>query len=245
MICNLINNANKILYIGAGCHIEPISHLINTNEFVFIDTQPRNEFDSVYPKFDKSLYRTNFINKLTTECSNYGFIMDSVYEIDKKYFKKIVSWKQYFYYVFNKKPKFINPTLIVFKNNKTLKTLKYYVSTNFQLNMNPILKQDIETSDGIIVSGYIPNIDILDYFCKPKIFFGYTDTCYSPLQRHIMDKSQTQTNNKDRDILYFLTNFLCNTPYFFTEFYMIEKHTGIIIKCQNFQHFLEIVNYSN
>ena len=75
MICNLINNANKILYIGAGCHIEPISHLINTNEFVFIDTQPRNEFYYVYTKFNNSLYKNNFINQLTTECSYYGFCL--------------------------------------------------------------------------------------------------------------------------------------------------------------------------
>ena len=75
MICNLVNNANKILYIGAGCHIEPISHLINTNEFVFIDTQPRNEFDYVYTKFNNSLYKNNFINQLTTECSYYGFCL--------------------------------------------------------------------------------------------------------------------------------------------------------------------------
>jgi hypothetical protein len=226
-----MNNPNKILYIGAGCHIEPVSHLINTKEFVFIDTQPRNEFDSFHPKFDIWLYRKHFIRNLETECSNYGFIVDSVSLLDKKYFNKIISWKQYFYYLYNKKPNFINPTLMVFKNKKTCQTLKYYVSTNFQFNMHPLLKDDIATSDGIIVSGYIPPTDILKHFIKPKAFFGYTDTCYT--------SNETQFNNyKDDTIVNFLTNCLCNTQYYFKDFYMIEKKTGLIIRCINFSDFV-------
>ena len=44
----MINHCNKILYIGTGCDIQPVTHFLQTKEFIFIDSQPRNEFDSFY-----------------------------------------------------------------------------------------------------------------------------------------------------------------------------------------------------
>ena len=41
------------------------------------------------------------------------------------------------------------------------------------------LQQDIEEADALLISGYHPNIKLLEYFTKPKIFIGYSNTCYN------------------------------------------------------------------
>ena len=35
----MIKNPQKILYIGAGCNIEPVHHFPQTKEFIFIKNQ--------------------------------------------------------------------------------------------------------------------------------------------------------------------------------------------------------------
>ena len=37
---------NKILYLGAWHHIQPVRDLPLVKEFIFIDTQPRSEWDN-------------------------------------------------------------------------------------------------------------------------------------------------------------------------------------------------------
>ena len=96
-----MTHANKILYIGAGCHIEPVSHLTETKEFVFIDTQPRSEYETLDPSFDSQYYRYQFLINLEAECSNYGFELETSCEFDNNYFNQIISWKQYFFYCFH------------------------------------------------------------------------------------------------------------------------------------------------
>jgi hypothetical protein len=98
--------------------------------------------------------------------------------------------------------------------------------------MNKTLETDIATCDGIIVSGYFPEKEILRYFISPKVFFGYTDTSY------ILDSDDPY--QEDNNILYFLHNCICNTQYYFTEFYMIYNDSGVILKCQDFKHFVEL-----
>jgi hypothetical protein len=222
--------SNKMLYIGAGCHVEPVLHFKETKEFIFIDTQPRSEYDSI--EFESLFYRKKFIDNLEEEFKKYDFTIQNVYELDNKYFNKIISWKQYIYYLFFKIPKFINPALIIFENQKTKQIVKYYISTNFKLNMNNKLKEDIKTSDGLIISGFFPQTELLDFFDKPKTFFGYTDTIYN-----------IEENNTDKDtIIYFLHTSICNTPYFFKNFFMIKRESGIIIKCANFKNFVFMNN---
>jgi hypothetical protein len=214
--------ANKILYIGAGCHIKPVTHFKQTKEFIFIDTQPRSENESIFPKFNKEFYKEHFINNLEAEFVNYGFTVDTFYKLDNKYFNKIISWKQYIYYCFHKVPKFVNPMVIIFINKKTNQKVRYYISTNFQLNMNKILKNDINSCDGMIVSGYDPHVDILDFFDCPKIIFWYIGTdC-------VIDDNNLDTREKDR-LSYFLKNCICNTQYFFKEFYLVEDIYSFIL----------------
>lgn len=228
-----MNHANKILYVGAGCHIEPVTHFPETKTFVFIDSQPRSEFDSFHPKFNKLFYRSHFLNDLFETCQNYGFTFDSYDFIDNKYCKKIITKKWYYTSWFYKIPNDINPTMLIFLNKKTQQKLIYYISTNIKFNINSNLIIDISSCDGIIVSGYFPENEILQYFTKPKVFFGYTNTSYF--------LEPNASKNEDNNILYFLHNCICNTPYFFSEFYLVHNESGIIINCQDFNHFLESI----
>jgi hypothetical protein len=228
------NHPNKILYVGTGCHIEPVTHFLKTKTFVFIDSQPRSEFDSDCPKFNETFYRPDFLNQLIDTCQHYDFEIESCTVLDNNYHKKINYNKWYWLYCFNKPPININPTMLVFFNKKTQQKIIYYVSTNIKFNMNEQLLSDINTCDAIIVSGYFPETQILQYFSSPKIFFGYTNTCY--------DVKPNPNKEKDNNIIYFLNNCICNTQYFFVDFYIVYEETGIISKCNDFKHFLTCVD---
>lgn len=121
--------------------------------------------------------------------------------------------------------------MLVFTNKKTKQTIRYYISTNIKFNMNKILEYNIATSDGIIVSGYFPETCILNYFSAPKTFFGYTNTCYTI--------SSSFSTNNENTIIYFLHTCICNTQYYFIEFYMVHDDSGVIIKCEDFNNFLD------
>lgn len=231
MSCKLVKHANKILYVGSGCHIEPVKHFSETKTFVFIDSQPRSEFDSFHPKFYNGFYRSHFLNDLIDSCQNYGFTLDSYLILNKNYYKKIITKKWYYTSWIYKIPDDINPTMLVFLNKNTQQKIIYYISTNIKFNMNKNLEIDIATCDGIIVSGYFPETEILQYFIRPKVFFGYTDTCY-------IIENDTPKEEKN-NITYFLHNCICNTQYYFIDFYMVYNDSGVIIKCQDFKHFFE------
>lgn len=221
--------SNKILYVGADYHIEPVTHFPQTKEFVFIDTQPRSEFDSFYPKFSKSSYRRQFYSNLIESCQQYGFILETTYEIDSNYYKKIMSLENYAKYFIKGFPEYINPTLLVFRNNLTEQVIHYYISTNIKFNMKPILQLDIESCDGIVVAGFHPDIELLQYIKNPINFFGYTGTSY------IFDKYVYDVDKQN--IIYFLQTCDCNTKKYFKEFFAIVKETGVILKCTDFNNF--------
>ena len=111
-------------------------------------------------------------------CLYYGFELESKTIIDKKYYKKIMSKKWCYISFFKKIPKHINPTMLVFINQKTQQKIIYYISTNLNLNIDANLRYDISSSDAIIVTEYFPEIDILDYFGTLKLFIGYSNINY-------------------------------------------------------------------
>ena len=227
--------ANKLLYIGTGLHIDPVLHFKETKKFIFIDTQPRSEFDTPN-KFTYIFYRKQFIIDLEIKLSTYGFILDKCIVLQKKYYKNLFTFIQRLYYAFTRPP-LINPTLLVFTNKRTKQTIKYYVSTNIEYNMTDKIKKDISTCDGLIVSGYIPMICLLDYITSPIKFFGYTKTCYSIPEENTFDKE------KDDTIIYFLHNNKCSIIYYFKEFYVVNDETSEIIQTENFEECKNIAHY--
>jgi len=132
----------KFLYIGTGLDIEPISHFSDVKEFVFIDTLPRSQSDNYV--FNGNLYydgfyRHNFINLLIDETCKYGFELVEKILLDQVYYlellptsKKEPKSPKRIYDINNFLTNFpdINPSLMIFFNNKTLQTIKYYISTN-------------------------------------------------------------------------------------------------------------------
>jgi hypothetical protein len=170
----------KLLYIGAWDHIDPVFHFSKTKEFVFIDTQPRSEFDN--PKlFETCFYRHNFYKRITDIWSLYGFTLLSTTILDKEYYKNLKLNTEYDdKYNDNTIYEHINPTLLHFVNPITDQTIKYYISTNIKYNMCKLLEDDIKETDGLILSGYFPNKIILDYLPETnKTFYCYSATCYS------------------------------------------------------------------
>lgn len=188
-------NVEKILYLGAGLHLDPVMHFPNVKEFVFIDTLPRNEFD-LPNKLHTNHYKEQFITKLVTKFVDSSFTAVDVETLDDTYANTLMNCKQKIYYKFHRLPEFILPTLITFVNHNTSQLVKYYVSTNILYNMTYILKQDINTSDAVIVKDYSPDMSLLSYFDKQKIFIGYNTGYYG-----------IDINKKSRDpndIIYFL-----------------------------------------
>jgi hypothetical protein len=104
--------------------------------------------------------------------------------------------------------------------------------------MNKELKNDIKTCDAIIVSQYNPHVDLLDYFDSPKIFIGYTGT------RYVIDDTNSETKENET-LINFLQNCICNTQYFFNEFYMVEKDYNYIFKCLDFRDFVSTIEELN
>ena len=169
----------KLLYIGAGLDLNPLKHFPNTKNFVFVDTLPRSEFDS--DTFIPVYFHKNFIEQLTSKIKLYGFEFEYSEQTDPKYFTSIMSIAQrikWFGRVLETFPQ-INPTVMVFYNYKTSQELRYYMSTNILRNIKSKLLLDIESSTGLIVSGYHPDKLILELISRPISLYGYTGTVYN------------------------------------------------------------------
>ena len=86
---------NKILYLGAWHHIQPVRDLPLVKEFIFIDTQPRSEWDN--QSFHIGVYKQNFYDELIHKCKNFGFKLKTENVLDQNYYKSIFTIKQKLY----------------------------------------------------------------------------------------------------------------------------------------------------
>ena len=164
---------NKILYLGPWHHIKPVHDFPQVKEFIFIDTQPRSEFDNKL--FYHGFYKQNFYDDLIHKCICFGFELKTEYVIDQNYYKSIFTLR--------------------------------HISTNIKYTMTPTLQQDIEEADALIVSGYHPNSKLLEYFTKPKIFIGYSNTWYDEDVDEDVDASIISVLHQTKKTEYFY-NFL-------------------------------------
>lgn len=226
-----VYNISKILYFGTGLHIEPIFHFPFAKEFIFVDILPRN--NNEINKFNEDLYNNTFINELIDKCSINNFQLSDICEKDNKYINNILTFNQKIKYLFNK-PKFINPTLLKFINHITDQTIKYYISTDIEVNLNDELIYDIGDADGFIISGYSPSTKILDYFIQPKIFLGYSNINYSIDMNDIFDDKKRNT------IIYLLfSNKKEIITNYFDKYYLVIYRNGVKIECKSYEDFLE------
>jgi hypothetical protein len=167
----------KALYLGTWNHIQPVLDFPETKDFIFIDTQPRSEFDND-KSFHLEFYKPHFVLRLFDVCNSYGFELIKTVELDPNYYKQIFTVSQRLYYSFHPIPEYINPTLLIFIKKKTQQTIKYYISTNIEYNMDILLAKSLSEYDSLIVSGYFPKKYLFSFFNQAKTFIGYTQTKY-------------------------------------------------------------------
>ena len=210
-------SSTKIMYFGAGLHLDPLDHFPSASEFIFVDTLPRSEFDRKN-KFREYYYCHEFVNDLIAKCQAKGFMLLMEDVLDGKYFTKIMSWYQRWIWLNKVKQTFpyICPTRLTFFNNSTNQTLKYYVSTNIEHNMpNSSLTFDLATCDGWIVSGFHPPKFLLYSIWTPLIFYGYSRTVFK-IARDEEEEEETliqwiyNETEKRKSISFILRYFACN-----------------------------------
>lgn len=202
-----MDEINKILYIGSGCHLDIVSHFPNVSEFILIDTQPRSEHDSI--EFNPDFYRHLFVNSLLSAGIEQDIVLTNIRELDNKYYLNC-----------DHKLPFLNPTLLTFTNTKTKQIIKYYISTNIRYNMNEILINDIHQSEALIVSGHYPDIILYDYLDekKPIQFIGYSKTCFSLDIDEMTDNIYCKLHNNN----------------YFDKYYLVDYDSGEITKYNTF-----------
>lgn len=215
----------KILYLGPWFHIEPTLHaeFKNVKEFIYVDLQPRGEHDKL--PYKETSYKHNFITELTKKCYHFGYELLDDYHIDDEYVYALLKGKQQHNWE-NTFP-YINPHVFIFKNKYTHQTLKYYISTNFLYNMNPELRNDMCSADGLILSGYFPNKGLLQYFSAPKTIIGFTET-YFPHGSELADKEYTETI-----IPYLFDDTNSSSSSLANQYYLMSIHTTHMIKCKS------------
>ena len=220
-----MNISNKILYIGAGLHLDVLKHFVSTKEFVFVDVLPRSEFDSL-DSFYEGFYRKNFYSGLIELAGEYGFELEKSEELNPDYFVNILDLTQRLKWLNKVKETFpfINPTLLIFFNQNTGQKFKYYISTNILYNMCWDLENDIRSSEGLIISGYHPDKILLKYISNPINLYCYDETCYK--------LDDIEIDNFD-NLIYWLFKNLDMVSKYFSNIYMVEKENGIITKYDN------------
>jgi hypothetical protein len=217
---------NSLLYIGAGTHLDIFKHFPYVEKFVLVDTLPRgySNFNDSINKFDHECYVKNFIGNLITQMCKNNFMLTSIRQIDKKYYKKIFNTKQKIYYKLfaHKIPEFINPSLLIFNNIKSNQMVKYYISTSIQYNLTNELEQDIKETDGLIVCGHHPDKTLLDILDRPIKFYGYSSTCFSYEPEYL-----------DNTIIEWLYENPNSIYKYFNEFYTVNYDGGKITQVEN------------
>jgi hypothetical protein len=195
--------ANKLLYIGSGLHIKPVTDFLQTKKFIFIDTLPRSEHSENITNISYNKY---FYNNLIDKFKNYKFELTSETKLTNH--NDNIQYK-------------IHPSLLIFNNDETNQIVNYYISTNFLYNQNNNLIQDISESDGLIISSYYPKKHLFEYFTFPKKLFCYNDNLYNYTRDHWLD------DEYDSSIFSILDNDKKNK--YFNEFNLI-KNDGEILK---------------
>ena len=151
-----------LVYIGAWSDFSVVRFFSTTKKFIFVDTQPRNEFDDDY-SIKESLYeRPYFLQQIFEAAEIEGF------ELISKKVLKVYS-----------KNKLKNPTLYNFKSNN--QEIDYYVSSNFKKDNLLELNKEINKCNGIIVSGYFPHSDLLKLMKTNINIYLMSGTYYSKI----------------------------------------------------------------
>lgn len=94
--------------------------------------------------------------------------------------------------------------------------------------MNDELKYDISKADGLIVSGYYPDKEILKYIKTPISFYTYSGTLFCPITEEIFGASESEFNS--------VMKVLEDEPEqeYFNNFTIINRKTRKFVKLNNY-----------
>jgi hypothetical protein len=185
------NLFNKILYIGTGLHTEVIDHFKNTNNFVFVDSQPRTEFG--YDYYYRPFYRSNFILPLFEKLKSQNF-----FNFQTNNTADIITFSNHYEEI--NKPYLDSSCLFFYdkcgKNLRSERNLKYFISTAIPNNLydNTFLHNEIKSCNTVLVSGHHPHFKIVDYLATPLHFIGYSNT-YFPKNLSSFLKEDSENEN--------------------------------------------------
>lgn len=157
---------NKAIYIGAGLDILPALLFPTLKEFIFIDSQPFSEFGThTYhiegknhissqdvlkkDRFENLFSRPLFMPQLEKVMNNNNFQQSES-----------------------------TPDYILYQNQITLQTIKYYYSCSFPEYLDNDIIHEIKSCNTIILCGYHPNKIILDLIQSPTYLIGNNRTYY-------------------------------------------------------------------
>jgi hypothetical protein len=213
---------NKILYIGAGDDLKPLS-IFPYSKFVYIDSLPRNAYG--YPYYYRGFYNGNFKQKVIDKLSNLSF-----YEKNEQKFSD-------FYSEINVTN--LDSHLVTFKRDEgDPKIFKYYFSTGIPENLydgdgylNEELKKDISECDTILVKGHWPHKDTFLYTNKPIHFIGSYLTYFPE------NKIELELDFDRNNIIYFFLNH----PEYISSYSYLNK-LGEISTFQTYDEFYKFYN---
>jgi hypothetical protein len=183
----------KILYIGAGLDLSPLSLFSDTKSFIFIDSLPRNEYGRDY--YYRPFYRKDFVNDLINKVESQGFNL-----VNKQVFTNN-------YEEINVKD--LDSTLLYFSDKQRVlrseTSFKYYISTGIPCNLyeNDMLINDIKECDTLFVSGHEPDSRFIPYLTKSFHFVGNSGTSFP---ENIKDYLEEDDNDKNGIFYNILTN---------------------------------------
>jgi hypothetical protein len=106
--------------------------------------------------------------------------------------------------------------------------------------MNPELRNDICYADGLILSGYFPNKELMQYFIEPhKTIIGFTET-YFPHESELDDAAYSKSIIRD-----LFNDEKKSKSSWENQYYMISTHTTHMVKCKSMHDMHEKNDYEH
>ena len=157
---------NKAIYIGAGTDILPALLFPSLKEFIFIDSQPFSEHGThaYHIEGENHISTLDVLKKDRFEnlFSRPSFMQSLEKVMNQNNFKSLKS----------------TPDYILYQNQITNQTIKYYYSCSFPEYLDESILDDIKSCNTIIVCGHHPNKVVLEYIQSPTYLIGNNHTHY-------------------------------------------------------------------
>ena len=183
----------NLLYIGAGLDIKNMLTYVNKHisilndnyackdrVYICVDSLPRTPIQND-TSINYGKYKKDFTDELIKMCEESGFELREAISLDTKYVYNAMSCLKKVCYSCcgYTTPAYINPELWIFTNYKTNETIKYYLSTNIEVNQHELLLNDIRKSNVLYIHKHLPSSVLFSlYNRKPRKIVATYETCF-------------------------------------------------------------------